>query len=510
MFDARDRQTMAERGISEEDVLRQIALFKKGPPVLTCDRPCRPGDGIIIIPESQVMALAQTYARQAPERKITKFVPASGAASRMFKSLEAWAAEPTPSGPDFEDVQRFAQELKRFAFYERLRDHLAEQGRDVDRLVSAARYAEVIAPLRDEDGLNFVNLPKGLLPFHRRGDRACTPAEEHLIEAAQYGRGKDGVCRVHFTVAEEHRAQFEALCAELAAHYASHFQCRYDVSFSVQDPRTDTIAVNPDNTPFRGPDGSLEFRPGGHGALIRNLNDLDADLIFIKNIDNCVPDRLKPPTVVWKKVLAGLLIQKQQACFSLVARLCQHRLDPSAVEEARIFATGSLNLQLDKGMARWPVEEQRDTLLRLLNRPLRVCGMVRNQGEPGGGPFWVRARDGRISRQIVESAQVDRSDAHQNEVWQQATHFNPVDLVCGVRDFRGEKFDLQRHVDEDAVFIAEKSKDGKPLKALEYPGLWNGAMSDWITLFVEVPMMTFNPVKTVLDLLRPQHQNGNT
>jgi hypothetical protein len=410
----------ADRAAIEAEVARQLALFRDPPAPQRLARAATAGDGVVKIAESGHAALLDLADEAARAGRLTKFVPASGAASRMFAFLRA-------DGPETPEKREFFENVDAFAF-----------AGDLDRLADT---------------------PKGLLPFHRYPEGGRTAFEEHLYEAAGTVRDASGLCRVHFTVSPEHRKTFEDKLAEVRPRVERATGARFSVSFSEQSPATDTIAGGTDGGPFREASGALLFRPGGHGALLKNLGDMaraGGDVVLVKNVDNVVPDARRAPTLLWKRLLTGLLVQIE-------------RSSPRT-------------------------------------RPIRVCGVVRNEGEPGGGPFWVEGPAGE-SLQIVESAQVDLEDPGQAAIWKSATHFNPVDLVCSLRDVDGNPFDLGRFVDENAVFVAEKTHGGKPLKALERPGLWNGGMAFWETVFVEVPMATFAPVKTVLDLLRPEHRN---
>ena len=378
-------------------------------------------------------------------------------------------------------------------------------GKNINALLSEHNYKAVVSNLLESAGLNYGALPKGLLKFHRYADGVRTPLEEHLVEGALYAAGKSGEVNVHFTVSTEHRALFEKLVAAKAAEYEAKYGTTYHISFSEQKPSTDTVAADMENKPFRDKDGKLLFRPGGHGALIENLNDLDADIVFIKNIDNVVPDRLKGDTVTYKKLLAGVLVTLQKQAFEYLELLDGGHYSHEQLETIIRFVQQQLRCR------RTDLKELEDAdlviyLRKKLNRPMRVCGMVKNVGEPGGGPFLAYNPDGTISLQILESSQIDMNDPEKKAMFEKGTHFNPVDLVCAVRDYKGNKFDLLKHVDKATGFISYKSKNGKDLKALELPGLWNGSMSDWNTVFVEVPLSTFNPVKTVNDLLREQHQ----
>ena len=423
----------------------------------------------------------------------------------MFKNMfEFLGGDHNEPQTDFE--KKFFSQIEHFAFYNDLNEAcLRNQGKDIPALLAAGEYKAVAANLLEAAGLNYGALPKGLLKFHKYEDGARTPLEEHLVEGALYAAGADGQVNVHFTVSPEHRALFEKLVAEKAEKYAAKYGVTYHVSFSEQKPSTDTVAADMDNHPFRDEKGRLVFRPGGHGALIENLNDLDADIIFVKNIDNAVPDRLKDDTVTYKQLIAGVLVTLQERAFEYLRLIDSGKYTHEQIEEMIRFVQQELYCRRSdiKNL------EDADLVLYLkskLNRPMRVCGMVKNVGEPGGGPFLAYNQDGTVSLQILESSQIDMKDPAKKAMFEKGTHFNPVDLVCAVRDYKGNKFDLTKYVDPNTGFISYKSKNGKDLKALELPGLWNGSMSDWNTVFVEVPLSTFNPVKTVNDLLREQHQ----
>jgi hypothetical protein len=422
----------------------------------------------------------------------------------MFKNLfEFLSADYQLPTTDFE--KKFFENIHHFAFFHDLDVVCMDgAGKDVDTLIADGEYKTVVGQLLEAYGLNYGQLPKGLLKFHRYVEGIRTPLEEHLVEGALYAAGATGKVNVHFTVSTEHRELFEYLVKEKVANYAQKFGVEYHVTFSEQKPSTDTVAADMDNKPFRV-DGKLLFRPGGHGALIENLNDLDADVVFIKNIDNVVPDRLKDETVTYKKLIAGVLVKLQSRAFDYLRLLDSGQYTHEQLEEIIRF------VQQDLCCRRADIKQLEDAelviyLRKKLNRPMRVCGMVKNVGEPGGGPFLAYNPDGTVSAQILESSQIDMNDPEKKAMFEKGTHFNPVDLVCAVRDYKGQKFDLTQYVDKATGFISHKSKNGRELKALELPGLWNGAMSDWNTVFVEVPLATFNPVKTVNDLLREQHQ----
>ena len=507
MLTHEDKELLAKKGILEEKIAEQLACFEKGFPFLKLSAAASVENGGIMRADEKESEqyLAAWDAYKAGDKKIVKFVPASGAASRMFKNMfEFLGAEYDKPTTDFE--KKFFDHIHDFAFYNDLNAAcLDNTGKNIDALLSEHNYKAVVSNLLESAGLNYGALPKGLLKFHRYADGVRTPLEEHLVEGALYAAGKTGEVNVHFTVSTEHRALFEKLVAAKATEYEAKYGTTYHISFSEQKPSTDTVAADMENKPFRDKDGKLLFRPGGHGALIENLNDLDADIVFIKNIDNVVPDRLKADTVTYKKLLAGVLVTLQKQAFEYLELLDGGHYSHEQLETIIRFVQQQLRCR------RTDLKELEDAdlviyLRKKLNRPMRVCGMVKNVGEPGGGPFLAYNPDGTISLQILESSQIDMNDPEKKAMFEKGTHFNPVDLVCAVRDYKGNKFDLLKHVDKATGFISYKSKNGKDLKALELPGLWNGSMSDWNTVFVEVPLSTFNPVKTVNDLLREQHQ----
>lgn len=515
-----DLRQIKAHGLTIGQVMHQIALLRKNDCFLTLNRPCTVGDGIVRIQESDEPALLRLHQEAAQRGRLLKFVPASGAASRMFKSLMKFSSLPDPLTPgvlrqkaqagdvDAREMLTCMEGIRQFAFWDRLKSMLARDGRSIEEMLATHQYRELLRYLLTDQGLNYVNLPKGLLEFHRYPGATRTAFEEHLVEATGYVRDRAGICRLHFTVSLEHEALFRDHLAAVGPRLESSYQVRFQVQFSNQKPSTDTISLDLNGLPFRDTDGTLLFRPGGHGALIENLNELKGDIVCIKNIDNVVPDHLKKETFRWKKLLIGYLVQVQQQVFSHLRALHDTPGADRPLEEALRFAQTTLCLPVPVEILRAPSPLKRDFLLTLLNRPLRICGVVKNQGEPGGGPFWVEAKDGSLSRQLVEGAQVNMDQPDQRRIWNAATHFSPVDLVCGVRDHQGSPFDLTRFVDQEAAFISHKSKDGRELKALELPGLWNGAMAHWLTLFVEVPLITFSPVKTLTDLLRSEHQQG--
>lgn len=505
MITSADKAQLEAKGISEAQIEQQLKDFQTGFPFLKLAGAAAVGNGILALNEEQQKALVGVWDDYKAEgHHITKFVPASGAASRMFKDMFEFL-DADYDVPTKDAEKKFFEGIHDFAFFSALDDSCqVNEGKGVDVLLDEGDYKSIVANMLGADGLNYGQLPKGLLQFHAYEEEIRTPLEEHLVEAALYASSK-GEADVHFTVSTEHRELFEALVERVLPIYEQKFGICYHVSFSEQKPSTDTVAANMDNTPFRQDDGSLLFRPGGHGALIQNLSDLKSEVVFVKNIDNVVPDRLKPVTTQWKQVIAGVLVKTQQKAFEYLRLLDSGNYTQAQVEEIAHFVHNELcnDIPALKGMEGTAIVH---TLYNKLNRPIRVCGMVKNVGEPGGGPFWAQNSDGTYSLQILESSQIDKQNPEYVKMFTEGTHFNPVDLVCGIRDYKGQKFDLPRFVDPATGFISYKSKNGKELKALELPGLWNGAMSDWNTIFVEVPLETFNPVKTVNDLLRPEHQ----
>ena len=470
-------------GIEPSEAERQLRLLRDPPTALRLDRACVLGDGIRRLTADELTAAERRAGAAIDAGRLTRFVPASGAASRMFQALRA---EPEARG-------RLVEALDRFPFLESLDRSFAGTGSSLAEARDRGLHEEIVERLLGEPGLDLARSPKGLLEFHRYPDGPRTAFEEHLAEAAELASSPDGVCKLHFTVSEEHREPFEERLSTFAAAYPK----RFEVSFSAQSPATDTLATELDGRPFRRDDGTLLLRPGGHGALIRNLADLGGDLVLIKNIDNILPAERRELVVLWHRRLIGWLVVLQERAFELSTAL--EAGDAAAVEEAARFSAAEFGATWDGSAG------DREAVMSALDRPIRVCAVVRNESEPGGGPFWAAAEGERPTRQVVEGAQV-ADDPEQQEVFRSGTHFNPVHLVCGLRDHRGRSHALERFVDPRAVFIARKSQGDRELLALERPGLWNGAMAHWNTVFVEVPVETFGPVKTIFDLLRPAHQ----
>jgi hypothetical protein len=498
MFTDYEIGQIEEHGLSLEQAQWQMDMFAKGTPYLKLYRPATCGDGIIKLIDDRIKQLENKYIQSQDKYAITKFVPASGAATRMFKDLFEYLDGKLPE----EKINVFFEKITQFAFFENLLKVTSCNINNINHL-SSEEKKQIVKALLEPDGLNYGNLPKGLLLFHLNEDKVRTPFEEHLAEGAGYCTHNKEV-NLHLTVSPEHLMAFNEHFNAVKSHYEQLFNVTYKVTFSMQKRTTDTIAADENNKPFEDK-GRMIFRPGGHGALLENLNETSGDIIFIKNIDNVVPDNFKASSILYKRALAGLLIETKEKVNQMLneldaANLSLDRLNEMADEVCKLF-----NVCIDNNL-RNNSEQLADFLWKKLYRPIRVCGMVKNEGEAGGGPFWAAGKEGDVSLQIVESSQIDLNDAQQAQIAKSATHFNPVDIICSTNDFRGRKFDLLRYRDPKAVFISSKSKNGRKLQALELPGLWNGSMSDWITLFVEVPISTFSPVKTVLDLLRNEHQ----
>lgn len=501
MLSSQDISQIEERGSDPKVVRQQLDHIKKGFPWMNIVGAATPERGIKkLSPEEEDKAVE--YYCSAKVAGKCKFVPASGAASRMFKDIFAGLStlQDGEDVPEGSAVARLAAGIEKFAFYT---PELFGKPEDTKEY-----RLSVADKVLNDSGLGYGHKPKGVIRFHRYASECRTALAEHLVEAQEYMRNADGTCNLVVTISPEHRALFEAALSEVKDEYEKRYGVKYNVTFTYQDKATDTIAADDKNRPFRTSEGKLLFRPGGHGALIHNLDNVDAELVSIKNIDNVSYERLLPVTAKYKKVLMGKALELRDKIFGYL-RALDAETDPSSASchekcnEIESFLDRELCIQLP--LTKDPVE--RVELLRSkLDRPVRVCGMVRNEGEPGGGPFIISGKDGSSNLQILESVQIDKNDPRSAAILSGATHFNPVDLVCCLRNYKGEKFHLLDYVDEEAGFISSKSYEGRPLKALELPGLWNGAMSDWNTMFVEVPLETFNPVKVVLDLLRPAHQ----
>ena len=496
-FSTADLKQLKQLGIDPAQATRQINLLRTGQVDIKLERPCIVGDGIIQLQPEANTRLQRAFEKAVEAGRLLRFVPASGAASRMFSQLQA-ARNSKPGEPVGADLLTFLDNLDKFAFHADLQKTMAENGQDLARAVADQDLPLIARYLLDPCGLGYALLPKGLLAFHNAVDGARTPFIEHLAEAALLS-GLDRDVDLHFTVSPEHlplfRAQLSAWLKTLEETYGGHFR----VTYSEQKPSTDTLALDDSGQPLRDADGQLVLRPGGHGALIENLNDLNADILLVRNIDNVVPDARKQANLTWTRLLTGYLLEIQEEQHALLKALQNQPDDPMVRELAISFLAD--RLQTDVSLT-----SDNKALIKALDRPIRVCGMVPNSGEPGGGPFWVRGEQGRMTRQIVEEAQIDKSNPEQAAIMSHATHFNPVDMVCGVRNWQGRPYDLTRFVDDNAVIVTTKHQGDKEIRVLELPGLWNGGMAGWHTLFVEIPPEAFNPVKTVFDLLRPAHQ----
>ena len=500
-----DLLQLEQMGLTTDAVQHQIDNFKQGFPKSHLDAAATPdNNGIIRLADKEIARYEKQYRTLGRGKKLLKFVPASGAATRMFKDLYSFTA--TYFGvagnfaKEFPEVQTFLENIHTFAFFNDLKATMEAADLDIEEYLQRGDYSTVINFLLKEQYLGYGSLPKALLKFHRYGAVQRTPLEEHIVEGALYAKCSDNTVNLHFTISPEHRSAFRRKIAEVKQYYESTFGIKLHITFSEQKHYTDIIAVDEQNQPVRDEEGRLVFRPGGHGALIENLNEQHADLIFVKNIDNVVPDWMKHTTVIYKQVLAGMLLELREKCFDML-RTLDTKPDDKTLAKLIRTAQKDFNIMVPEGC-------DARTLHNLLNRPMRICGMVKNLGEPGGGPFYTIDSMGNRSLQVVESAQVNHNDPQQEAIFQASTHFNPVDLVCSTKNYRGRYFDLRLYVDPQTGFISKKSKGAMTVKSQELPGLWNGAMAHWITLFVEVPVATFNPVKTVNDLLRKEHLEG--
>ncbi len=501
-FSKKDTEQMTALGLTRRDAAKQLAVYSRGPSYLKLNRPCTLGDGILSVTPAQRKKLVHQFETEAGEHRSMKFVPASGAASRMFAHWFS-AARQGSFGDDSAD-RAFCRDLKKMPFVS-----LLEQDQVARHHLQQQNISGLLDHILSAEGLHYGWLPKALIHFHAYPlGEIRTALEEHLVEAASYVRDKKGICRMHVTLSEEHIEKVTAKLMEVKSKFENQFQVRMKVDHSIQSPATNIIAVNEDGTPFRDSDGRLVFRPGGHGALLQNLAALDADFIFVKNIDNIVPHNLLEKILPYKKMLGGLALQIQQTIFTILREMEKGKILSERLDEYADCCRQKLSCVFPSDFQLLSLTQKKKKLISILNRPLRICGMVRNVGEPGGGPFWVDEADATQSLQIVESAHVNANDPGQQAVWRNSEFFNPVDMVCCIRDYRGEKFDLEKYVNRDAYLISSKTEKGRKLLAQELPGLWNGSMADWNTVFVELPLAVFNPVKTVDDLLRPQHTAG--
>jgi hypothetical protein len=499
LFTQNDLRRIKKLGLTPRDVEKQMESCRHGSNYLNLNRPCAINDGILSIKKSAMDELIKLYDREVGKFKLLKFVPASGAASRMFAE---WFSALEKDGFDAPALnQSFLRNLKKYPFY-----FLIKRNKRASEFIEQKKIKSILDYILSAKGLNFGWLPKALIPFHlySKGD-VRTPLEEHLFEAVQYVRGAGDVCHLHFTISQEHKKDVAEKIKAVKSKYENLCRIKYKISSSIQSPSTNILAVDENNLPLRDAAGNLIFRPGGHGSLLRNLQNLDADFIFIKNIDNIVPEKRLKKILPYKKMLGGLTLQIQQEIFEILRQMENDESDSTQIDKIRNYCSRRLHIVFPRSIKRKSLKLQKQIIFSSLNRPLRVCAIVRNEGEPGGAPFWVNERDGNQTLQIVESGHVDKSSPKQMAVWSAAQYFNPVDLVCCTKNYRGAKFNLDDYVNKDAYLITMKNEKGRSLKALESPGLWNGGMAYWNTIFVELPIIVFNPVKTVNDLLRPEH-----
>ncbi len=515
MFSKKDKQQIKEKGISSQTIQEQINNFINGFPFLNIVKSAIANDGVLLLNEKEKNEYIELFDKSINSKDIVKFVPASGAATRLFRELYDYYNNyhgtqeeylKVISDRSFQSIYYLFEHIHNFAFYDELKKFLVSKKFTLAEQIEEKDYYKIIEYLLTDKGLNYGNKPKGLILFHRYNDSNRTPVEEHLVEGANYCASNSKV-NIYFTISPEHKQQFQKHIKTIKKKYEKIFNVKFNITLFEQKPSTDIIAVDLKNKPFRNKDNSLLFRPGGHGALIENLNQIDADIIFIKNIDNVVPDILKKDTDFYKKVLAGVLLHYQNKIFNYLKNLQNtSKVDNKLIKEIDSFIQKDLCVIPNPDYEKLNKDEKIAYFIKKMNRPVRVCGMVKNEGEPGGGPYWAENNDKTISLQIIEGSQFNQKDKKQVNIINKSTHFNPVDIVCGVRDFKGVKFDLTKYVDKTTGFISQKTKAGVELKAQELPGLWNGAMSDWNTFFVEVPVTTFNPVKIINDLLRKEHQ----
>ncbi|WP_452224894.1 DUF4301 family protein [Lacinutrix chionoecetis] len=508
---------LENKGLTVDKISKQIEIFKTGLPFINLESAAVINHGIFSFSEEQNKEYTTFYNNQKDNLKVIKFVPASGAATRMFKFLFEFLETYNPKKDTINgyinkhkanDLFVFGVGIEKFPFYETVIKETKKHVTDFETMSADLKAVEFIKTMLDEDRLNYSFYPKGLLPFHKYKDHVATAFEEHLFEAALYA-SSNYEANIHFTISKIYNNIFNEEFARIQAIVERKTNTKFNITYSYQKEKTDTIAVNSQNEPIENPDGTFYFRPSGHGALLSNLNDFDADIIFIKNIDNVVVFKYEVEVARHKKILAGVLLKMQKQSFSYLEQLEDEYISEEKIIEIARFLRKKLNVIISLEFEKYSTKYQIEYLKNKLNRPIRVCGMVKNEGEPGGGPFWVKDESGNVSLQIVESAQVDKKNKHQKSILKNATHFNPVDLVCGIKNYKGERFDLSKFVDPKTAFITMKTKTGKDIKALELPGLWNGSMAHWNTIFVQVPLVTFNPVKTVTDLLKVTHQVQN-
>ncbi len=499
IFSEKDFRQINKFGLTPRDVEKQMATYCHGSNYLKLNRPCTINDGILSVKKAAMDELIKLFEREAGKFRLLKFVPASGAASRMFAE---WFSAMEKGGFDSPVLnQSFLRDFKKYPFYS-----LIKQNKRVSIFIDKKNLQGLLNYILSDNGLNFGWLPKALIPFHLYPEgEVRTALEEHLFEAAQYVRSAGDICRLHFTISQEHKKDVTKKIKAVKSKYENLCGIKYQISSSVQSPSTNMLAVDENNMPLRDAAGNLIFRPGGHGSLLKNLQNLNADFIFIKNIDNIAPEKYLEKILPYKKMLGGLTLQIQQEIFTVLRQIENDELNSKQIGKIRNYCSRRINIVFPPDMSQKSLKIQRQIIFSSLNRPLRVCAIVRNEGEPGGAPFWVEESNGNQTVQIIESGHVDKSNAKQMAVWSAAQYFNPVDMICCTKNYQGEKFNLNNYVNKDAYLITLKSEKGRSLKALESPGLWNGGMAYWNTVFVELPIIVFNPVKTVNDLLRKEH-----
>jgi nicotinamide riboside kinase len=512
-FTSVDFVQIYENEIPLKNIKQQLSFFRNGIAKSNLVGPATLFNGILKLSESDFQEKAMFFDENKSNLKLEKFVPASGAASRMFKFLLSFLKDFDIENETINayinrkkdtELPIFIVGLEKFPFFKTIDKKLREIYPDFESLDRDYKNYYFIKLLLAKDYFDFSDKPKGALPFHKYQKRIVTPIEEHLHECIYYA-SSDNASNMHFTVSESHLGQFETIIDAIKIEAERKSETVINVNYSYQNKNTDTIAVDFENNPFRDENGRLFFRPGGHGALIENLNQLDADIVFIKNIDNVIQNNIEK-TARYKKALAGILIELQQQLFKYLHAIDAKEIQQEYVDEILLFLEEKLNIRIPDDFYKLSFANKIIGIKAVLNKPIRVCGMVKNEGEAGGGPFWVKDEKGVISLQIVESSQVDLSNETQKSILNASTHFNPVDLVCGIKNYKKEKFDLTQFVDHNSGFIVEKTTFGRDIKSYELPGLWNGAMANWITIFVQVPLITFNPVKSVNDLLKSAHQ----
>lgn len=512
-FSPYDFVQIYEKGIPLDTIKNHLNVFRSGISKAILVRPATKNDGITKLSDGKFQEYSNYFDQRKDNFLIKKFVPASGAASRMFKFLNEFLNEFDLENDTINayinkknatNLTVFLTGLEKFPFYESIDKKLNELYPDFKSWESDKKNYHFIQILLDSSYFDFSNKPKGVLPFHKYATHIATPIEEHLIEAVIYAKSNE-VSNIHFTISEKHRIQFYEIIDKIKSKIEDNFNTKININFSIQNSATDTIAVDFNNNPFRDNSGNLVFRPAGHGALIDNLNNLNADIVFIKNIDNVIYNHLDN-IALYKKGLAGILLELQEQVFNFLNKINDGKINQDDIETIISTLRNRLSFSISEDFSKYTFDNKIEYIRNILNRPIRVCGMVKNEGETGGGPFWVQDLKGNISLQVIETSQIDKQNPSQNKILDNSIYFHPADLVCGIKDYKGNKFNLLEFIDHSTGFIVEKNSGGKELKAYELPGLWNGAMAKWLTIFVEIPIITFNPVKTVNDLLKPAHQ----